>query len=301
MYPFAYIASATGRGGRWENSLKDLADDLLAGGFKRVLLMDRYARPDQVKYLKSRGLVVGGWDEPFAPPAPDGNMYHVSGPNQTRFLEMGYDGFVLQTETPAQRDLALKLYQDGFAVGSRKEIVTYYYGFDDGSGPATLDKFRAAGVMHVQAECYKADGHTDAASYVAHGRALLDAAPGEVINLFGTYRNEIPGDYTNTADIGPEFGVFIVDNWPDAATGDPDRLRWKAWGGLNRVSLLTYWQVRDLKTGGVLHEERAITYSPTGGFGGGADDGRHRTLQWIHDNLATLSASGDWEIVRVQY
>lgn len=221
-YPFAYVAGATGAGGRWENSYAGLANDLVAGGFKTVLLMDRYARKEQVDHFKSRGLAVWAWEEPG----------HGISVHNSRFQDMCYDGVVLQTENPGQRDWALAEFRDGLAAGKERHIVTYYFSFDDGHGAEYWNAFKAAGVTKMHVEHYAPDHTNDTARYI--GQGVHYGIPAEdIIVVFGVYRGETPASYTTVEAAGRNFGVYIVDDWKDASMGDPAMTTWKTWGALN--------------------------------------------------------------------
>lgn len=304
--PFLYVASATGIGGRWQGSYGWLRDDALAGGFKTILLMDRYATKQMVTDLKASGLAVWAWETPGAVSEPDGHEYHLDGLTPQRFTEMGYDGCVMQTENPDQRDGSLRLYRDGLAAGKEKHCVTYYFGFDDGNGAQHWADLKAAGVTKMHVECYAADNHRDVRAYIDAG--VSHGIPREdIVCVFGTYRGEFPQEYAHAEDVGRTFGCYIVDNWADDTSGDTAKTYWKTWGGLNKVTLLQYWRVVDRKTGATLHEERATTWTkqvPVPGTTTTVSQtttGLQECLSYMEKHLDTIRTSGDVELVKVQH
>ncbi len=305
--PFVWTASATGLGGRWQGGYGNLITAARAGGFSTIALMHRYATKQQVADIKAAGFACWAWDEPGAVPSTsiDGHEYQTTGLTPQVFKDFGYDGVILQTENPDQRDGALRLFRDGLALGKEKHIVTYYFGFDDGHGAEHWADFKAAGVTKVWVECYAADNHLDAKAYTDRG--VECGFPREdIITLFGVYRGEFPAAYSHSETVGRTFGCYIADTWPDATMGEPTLKYWKAWGGLNKVALLAYWQVRD-KAGNVLHEERATTWTkqiPVPGTSTTVSqitNGLQECLGWMEKNLDAIRAKADIELIRIQH
>ena len=133
------------------------------------------------------------------------------------------DDWVPQIEGPSQADYVL----DASAHGLRAPaIVTNYSGAGDTPGEA--DELRRAGVRTLLVECYNDAGiiepYTDLARMLWQGQ-MYGWGSDELVPTMGTYHGETPADYSGTAEIGRNFGLYLAE--PMSAA------QWEAFGALN--------------------------------------------------------------------
>jgi hypothetical protein len=271
--PVMFVAGATNpQGSMAGGSIGGaLIQKCKAQGFKTVALQITQVTAQQVQWCKDAGLFTVGWEHP-------GRF------TKEEFDALGFDGFCPQVESPDQLIGTLRYLRDGVGAGKPKAIITTYFGFDDGHGAQHWADLEAEGVSACFVECYASDAPDHGNLPHMMGAGISYGIPAAaLVPVCGVYRGELPPTYVGISDVGREFGCYIADSMSDA--------QWIAWGGLNKMTQVYYWNVKALPSGALLHDERAMTYSA-------GDTGWTRTLKWIAAHEALLKTYNDFEVKR---
>ncbi len=271
--PLMMVAWATGSGKEWEGGSigGGLIQPCQTFGFKSVALQVSQCTRQHVKWCQDAGLFVVGWDHP-------GRFTNED------YAARGFDGFMPQIESPDQLVGALRYLEQGVGADKPKAIITTYFGFDDGHGGQHWADLHGQGVTACFVECYAADGPAHANLPQMKQQGVTYGIPAEFfVAACGTYRGELPPVYHGIELQGRNFACYIAE------TMSTDQ--WRAWGTLNMTTpQVYYWRV--LAGASILHQERAVTYSPT-------DDGLGRTLTWCEQNKALIRTAKSVDITRV--
>jgi hypothetical protein len=270
--PIMFVAWGTAPGKEWEGGSigGGLIQKCLANKFPTVALQISQCTKQHVDWCREKGLKIAGWDHPGRFTKAD-------------YDARGFDGFIPQVESPDQLVGTINYLRDGVASGKPKAIITTYFGFDDGHGGEHWHELEVLGVSAAYVECYASDAASHADLDQMLGQGVIYGIPANaLVPVCGTYRGELPVTYKGIEKQGREFGCYIAETMSDD--------QWKAWGGVNIMPQVYYWRL--LAGASILHEERAVTYTP-------GDDGLTRMLTWMGQHKDQIRYAKSVDLVRV--